>query len=139
MKASATIEGQIPDPALKIESGELLRFLYRIANRGQNDLIDLNYKGVYFSLGIILAASDDALNRSGWAGHFHYAKRLLDEGYNTIYVFGIGRKAQIATKIAYAVKKSDDRIVKSITHQYRHINMENGRRYIASCVELATY
>ena len=28
MKASATIEGQIPDPALKAESGELLRFLY---------------------------------------------------------------------------------------------------------------
>lgn len=139
MKASATIEGQIPDPALKAESGELLRFLYRIANRSQNDLIELNYKGVYFSLGIILAASDDALNRSGWSGHFHYAKKLLDDGYNTIYVFGIGRKAQIATKIAYAVKKSDDRIVKSITHQYRHINLENGQRYIASCVELATY
>lgn len=139
MKASATIEGQIPDPALKAESGELLRFLYRIANRNQDDLIELNYKGVYFSIGIILAASDDTLNKSGWSGHFHYAKKLLDEGYNTIYVFGIGRKAKIATNIAYAVKQSDDRIVKSITHQYRHVNTTNGHRYTASCVELATY
>lgn len=140
MKAAATIESQIPDPALKAESGELLRFLYRIANRGQQDeQIDLNYKGIYFRLGIILAARDDTLNKFGWSGHFHYAKKLLDEGYNTIYVFGIGRKAKIATKIAYAVKESDERIVKSITHQYRHVNTETGNRYVATCVELATY
>lgn len=139
MKASATIEGQIPDPALERESGELLRFLYRIASRNQNDEVELNYKGVYFSLGIILAAKDETLNKSGWSKHLHYARKLLNKGYDTIYVFGIGRKAKVATKIAYAIKKSDDRIVKSITHQYRHINTENGNRYTASCVELATY
>ena len=139
MKAAATIEGQIPDPALIVESTELLRFLYRIAERSSDDLVELNYRGSYFSLGIILAASDDTLNKSGWSGHFHYAKRLLNEGYNTIYVFGIGQKANIARKIAYAVKDSDDRIVKSITHQYRHVNMKTGNRYYASCIELSTY
>jgi len=140
MKASATIEGQIPDPALKAESGELLRFLYRIANRGpEDDLVELNFKGVYFRIGIILAANDETLNKSGWSAHFHYAKKLLDNGYNTIYVFGIGQKAKIAKRIAYAVKKSDERIVKSITHQYRHVNTSTGYRTLASCVELDTY
>lgn len=140
MKASASIEGQIPDPALKAESGEFLRFLYRIANRGpEDDQVELNFQGIYFKIGIILAANDITLNKKGWSGHFHYAKRLLDDDYNTIYVFGIGSKAKIARSIAYAVKKSDDRIVKSITHQYRHVNTFSGHRYYASCVELDTY
>ena len=140
LKASATIEGQIPDPALKAESGELLRFLYRIANRGPEDeSVDLKFKGVYFNLGIILAANDDTLNKSGWSTHLRYAKQLLDDGYTTLYIFGIGQKAKIATNIAYAVKQRDERIVKSITHQYRHVNASNGKRYTAACVELDTY
>lgn len=140
MKASASIAGQIPDLSLKAESGELLRFLYRIANRDpEDDLVELNFMGVYFRVGIILAANNETLNKSGWSTHVYYAKKLLDEGYNTIYVFGIGRKAQIAKRIAYAVKKSDNRIVKSITHQYRHVNTSTGYRTLASCVELDTY
>mgnify|MGYP001099577484 FL=1 len=87
----------------------------------------------------MLAANDETLNKNGWSGHFHYAKKLLDQGCNTIYVFGIGKKANVASKIAYAVKDSDDRIVKSITHQYRHLNIDRGIRTTAVCVELDTY
>ena len=111
MKAAATIEGQVPDPCLKAESAELLRFLYRIANREHDEQIELTYLGIYFKIGILLAANDETLNKNGWSGHFHYAKNLLDQGCNTIYVFGIGKKANVASKIAYAVKDSDDRIV----------------------------
>ena len=95
--------------------------------------------GIYFKIGILLAANDETLNKNGWSGHFHYAKKLLDQGCNTIYVFGIGKKANVASKIAYAVKDSDDRIVKSITHQYRHLNIDRGIRTTAVCVELDTY
>lgn len=139
MKAAATIEGQVPDPCLKAESAELLRFLYRIANREHDEQIELTYLGIYFKIGILLAANDETLNKNGWSGHFHYAKKLLDQGCNTIYVFGIGKKANVASKIAYAVKDSDDRIVKSITHQYRHLNIDRGIRTTAVCVELNTY
>ncbi len=140
MKAASTIDGEIPDPCLQAESGELLRFLFNIANRGPDDeQVDLNYKGVYFKVGIILAASDITLNRTGWSGHFHYAKKLLDGKYDTIYIFGIGKKAKIASRIAYAVKDQDERIIKSVTHQYRHLNMSTGYRATAVCVELDTY
>lgn len=139
MKAASTIAGEIPDPCLTAESAELLRFLYRIASRGPEDFIDLNYKGVYFKIGIILAANDETLSQSGWASHFHYAKKLLDKGYDTLYIFGIGRKMKTATKIAYAVKDADDRIVRTVTHQYRHVNSETGWRTTAVCVELDTY
>ena len=44
-----------------------------------------------------------------------------------------------ATKIAYAVKDADDRIVRTVTHQYRHVNSETGWRTTAVCVELDTY
>lgn len=113
--------------------------MYRIASRGPEDFIDLNYKGVYFKIGIILAASDETLSQSGWASHFHYAKKLSDKGYDTLYIFGIGRKMKTATKIAYAVKDADDRIVRTVTHQYRHVNSETGWRTTAVCVELDTY
>ena len=138
-KAAASISGQLPDPCLVAESGELLRFLYRIAERKPDEMIDLNYQGTYFRVGIILAANTDTLNSSGWSSHFRYAKKLLDSGINTLYVFGIGRKEKIAAKIAYAVKESDERIVKSVTHQYRHVNTKTGKRLTATCVELDTY
>ncbi len=140
MKASATIAGQVPDPALNAESGEFLQFLYRIANRGPvDDLVDLNFMGVYFKIGIILVANDKTLNRNGYLAHFNYAKRLLDNGYTTIYVFGIGRKAKIAKKIADMLKNRDNRIVKLIPHEYRHVNTSTGFRTNATCVELETY
>ena len=139
MKAVATIDGQIPDPCLQAESGELLHFLYQIANREHAENNALNYKGTYFKIGIILAANDVTLNKTGWSSHFHKAKELLDNGYNTLYVFGIGRKAKVASKIAYAVKNNEERIVRSITHQYRHVNTATGYRSIAVCVELDTY
>ena len=138
-KAAASISGQLPDPCLMAESGELLRFLYRIAERQPDEMIDLTYQGTYFKLGVLLAANTDTLNNTGWSSHFHYAKKLLDSGINTIYVFGIGRKEKIATKIAYAVKDSDERIVKSVTHQYRHVNTKSGNRLTATCIELDTY
>lgn len=139
MKAVVTIDGQIPDPCLRAESGELLRFLYQIANREHEENNDLNYNGTYFKIGIILAANDETLNKTGWSSHFYKAKKLLNDGYNTLYVFGIGRKAKVASKIAYEVKNNDDRIVRSITHQYRHVNTSTGYRSVAVCVELDTY
>lgn len=139
VKAVATIDGQIPDPCLIAESSELLRFLYNVATREPNEAMEMTYTGVYFKIGIMLAANDVTLEKNGWGGHFRYAKTLLEKGLETIYIFGIGRKSNVASKIAYAVKDSDDRVVKSITHQYKHISAKTGARLTAICVELDTY
>lgn len=140
MKASSTIVGELPDPCLKAESGELLSFLYKIANRATSDEdIELTFSSTYFNIAIVLAASNDVLKQRGWGPHFRYAKKLFSKGYNTVYVFGIGVKADVAKKIAYAVKESEIRVVKSSTHEYRHFNVASGIRTRAICVELDTY
>ena len=139
-KAVATIIGQVPDPCLQAESGEFLRFLYRIATRtAEDETVELNIKSNYFQIGIVLAVSNKTLRKSGWSAHYHYIQRLLSENYRTVYIFGIGKKASIASNIAYAVKDSDDRVVKTITHKYKHINKSTGVRYDAVCIELDTY
>ncbi|MFQ6963464.1 MAG: hypothetical protein ACLRR6_04955 [Oscillospiraceae bacterium] len=80
MKAAATIEGQVPDPCLKAESAELLRFLYRIANREHDEQIELTYLGIYFKIGILLAANDETLNKNGWSAPFSLREETTGSG-----------------------------------------------------------
>lgn len=139
-KAAATICDQIPDPCLVSESGEFLRFLYRISMRVTDDeTVELNCKFNYFNIGIVLAAKRDPSKNFSMRPYLQYIKGLLNEKHRTIYVLGIGSKIAAAKKIAYAAKKTYESIIKSITHKYTHVNQSSGKRYDAVCIELDTY
>lgn len=139
LKAVGTIEGEIPDPCLMAESRELLHFLFSIANRNPDEQIDFNFVSNYFKIGIVLAAKDSTISKNGELSHFKYIKNLIDKGYETIYIFGIGSKVDIAKRIAQKTKKDESRFLKSVTHTYKHINVTSGRRYTAVCIELRTH
>lgn len=126
-KAGMSIYGQIEDPELVAESKEFMRFLHNIAIRLSNEVSDLCFNRDYFKVAIFLTASDKTLKKSGIKPFINAINKMLSDGIETIYIFGLGRKREIAEDISNEVD-SDFRIDKIIKHTYKHINNENGIR-----------
>lgn len=126
-KAGLNIYGQVEDPELFAESKEFMRFLYNIANRISSDPTDLCFNRDYFKVAIFLTASNRTLKTSGISPFIKAISRQLDDGIETIYIFGLGSKREVAEQISTELD-DDFRIEKIDKHSYKHINMENGRR-----------
>lgn len=125
-KAGMSIYNQIEDPELFAESKEFMRYLYNIANRTSSDPTDLCFNRDYFKVAIFLTASDRTLRIRGIAPFVRAISKQLDEGVETIYVFGLGRKIEIAEQISKELD-SDFRISNIKEHLYKHVN-DNGKR-----------
>ena len=140
-KASAQEVGAVPDPCLKAETGELLHFLERMALKVSGDPEDLNFNREYFKIGILLAISDRTMNNKGLEAHSKVISHLLDDGIETIYIFGLGTKVGIALQLARETKKTDYRILRTITHEYKHYSQseKSGKRTKGVCIQLTTY
>lgn len=126
-KAGLTISGSVEDPLLFAESKEFMRFLYNIANRTSTDPTNLCFNREYFKVVIFLTASTYTLNKSGIKPFIKVARKQLDAGIETIYVFGLGSKRETAKQISNELD-SDLRIAKIIKHVYKHISNEDGKR-----------
>lgn len=125
-KAGMTIYGDIEDPELKAESKEFMRFLYNIAIRLSNEVSDLCFNRDYFKVAIFLTASNKTLKSAGIQPFIKAISHKLNEGIETIYIFGLGAKREIAEQISKELD-SDFRISKIKKHSYRHVN-DNGKR-----------
>ena len=127
-----------PDPLLQAESRELLSFLYRIA-LGLKDPEDLKFKREYFKIQICLAASDDTYSRFGTKIYLKHLNESLSEGIETIYIFGLGRKIDIAKELAVSLKETDYRVSEAIGHKYRHRSNVDRRSVSGICYEINVY
>lgn len=125
-KAGMSIYNQIEDPELFAESKEFMRYLYNIAIRLSQDVTDLSFNRDYFKVAIFLSASNKTLKSSGIRSFVKAILKKFDEGIETIYVFGLGNKREIARQISEAVE-NELVIVKIVGHSYKHVN-ENGKR-----------
>lgn len=125
-KAGTSIYGDIPDPELIAESKEFMNYLYRIAARISSETSDLCFNRDYFKVAIFLTASTKTLNKSGIAPFIRAAYQQINDGIETIYIFGLGSKREVAEQISNELG-SDFRIGETIKYTYKHIN-ENGRR-----------
>lgn len=125
-KAGMSIYGEIPDPELIAESKEFMNHLYRIAAKISTEPSDLSFNRDYFKVVIFLTASTETLKRAGIRPFVKAAHKQLNDGIETIYVFGLGSKREIAEQISNELD-GDLRIKQIIKHTYKHIN-ENGRR-----------
>lgn len=125
-KAGMSIYGEIPDPELIAESKEFMHHLYRIAARISSEASDLCFNRDYFKVAIFLTASTRTLKKSGIIPFIRAADKQLSNGIQTLYIFGLGSKREIAEQISNELD-SDFRIGQIIKHSYKHIN-ENGRR-----------
>ena len=136
-KAGMSIYGQIEDPELIAESKEFMRFLYNIAIRLSNEETDLCFNRDYFKVAIFLTASNWTLRNYGITPFIKVAYEQLTNGIETIYVFGLGRKRQIAEQISKEIG-NDFRVSYIKEHTYRHINSA-GKRTPGIFYECAVY
>jgi len=137
-RAMLRVEDGLPDPCLQSESSELLSFLNGVAHRQREEHIDLTFKSNYFNIAIVLAASNPTMRFKGTIAYRNYLLKLLDDNYETIYIFAIGEKVAIAKQIATEFKAFDGRIIKTVARPYTHI-FSDKRRMAAVCIELGTY
>jgi hypothetical protein len=135
-KAAGELFGEEPDKCLLFESRELVRFLHNIAMRESNEESLLQIKNNYFKIAIILTANNRTLKRSGIKPYIKSIKDYINKGYDTIYMFGIGRKIFTAQDIAKYINEDSENMYFATQHEYEHI-FKDGQRKKAVVYEIS--
>ena len=138
-KAGRKIYPELPDPLFAVESRELLTYLYHIALGNLDDADAFQFNREYFRLHIILAAKSTTYSKAGINPYLKHINASLSEGIETIYVFGLGRKMEIAKEIVKTISTTDFRIVSTTPHLYRHRSIFDGRSVSGVCYEMSVY
>lgn len=138
-KASSKIYPDTPDPLLIAESREFLTYLYRIALRNISDVEEFQFNREYFKVHIFLTANSRTYARSGLRPYLNNINKSLSSGTETIYVFGLGRKTEIAKEISETIKETDFRIASITPHHYRHKFQADGNTIRGACYEISVY
>lgn len=137
-KVSQKIFPEEPDPLLIAESKELLTYLHRIAKCGITDVAELQFNREYFKIHIFLTAKTITYLKSGIKPYLKHITNSISEGIETLYIFGLGRKIDIANEITSELKKTDFRVDTVIPHHYRHKSLD-GRTVHGVCFEVNVY
>lgn len=138
-KAARKIYPDQPDPLLVAESKELLTYLHRIAMGGISDLDEFQFNREYFKIHVFLTANSNTFAHSGLKPYLKHMSTSLSQGTETLYVFGLGKKMDIAKQIADELKETDFRIAQVIPHFYRHRSIQDGRSVRGVCYEVCVY
>lgn len=136
-KAGMSIYGEVEDPELVAESKEFMNYLYDIAIGISDDYERLCFNRDYFKVAIFLTASNKTLKYVGIKPFIRAISKKLDEGIETIYVFGLGAKREVAQVISQEANE-DIRVNSVVKHSYRHIG-EDGRRVSGVFYECCIY
>lgn len=138
-KAARKIYPDSPDPLLVAESTELLTYLHRIALGNISDYTEFQFNREYFKIHVFLTARSETYLRSGLRPYLKHMSTSLSQGTETIYIFGLGRKVDIAREIAEALRETDFRITQVIPHYYRHKSLRDGHSVQGVCYEVCVY
>lgn len=138
-KATRKIYPEAADPLLIAESKELLTYLYRIALGNISDLDELRFNREYFKIHVFLTAKTETYIRSGLTPYLKHINTSISEGTETIYVFGLGRKVDIAKEIANSIGETDYRVSEIVPHHYRHKSLRDGHSVHGVCYEISVY
>lgn len=138
-KATQKIYPDTPDPLLAVESKELLTYLYRIAMGNLTSLDELQFNREYFKIHVFLTARTQTYLQQGIKPYLKHINDSLNEGTETIYIFGLGRKVSIAEEIAKSLSETDFRVTGVIPHYYRHKSIRDGSTVQGVCYEVSVY
>lgn len=127
-----------PDPLLIAESKEFLTYLHRIALGAVSDIGEFRFQREYFKVHIFLTAKTITYLRSGIRPYLKHMSESLSSGTETLYIFGLGTKINIATEITDALIERDFRITKIVPHYYKHKGQE-GRTVAGVCYEVIIF
>lgn len=134
-KATNKVFPEKADPLLVAESKGLLNYLHRIASGVTDDVSDLKFNKEYFKVHIFLAAKTSTYLRSGIKPYMKHIYESISSGTETIYIFGLGRKVEVAKEIANEINQTDFRVEKIDVHKYRHKSLD-GRSVSGVCYEV---
>ena len=137
-KVTQKVYPEESDPLLLAESKELLNYLHRIALGGVSDVSELQFNREYFKIHIFLTAKTRTYQRSGIRPYLKHIRTSINEGVETIYIFGLGRKMEIAKEITNELSQTDFRVNYVNTHNYRHRSLD-GRTVSGVCYEVVIY
>lgn len=137
LKAADGLFGDNPDPCLIAESREIVRFLYDVATRDTNDNTKLCLNTNYFKIAIILTAKEEVFKKAGVNPYIKRIKGFMDEGFGTIYMFGIGRKIVAAEEIAKQINMDETAMYWASQRRYTHI-FKDGRKKQAVIYEISS-
>lgn len=138
-RATQKIYPDTPDPLLIAESKELLNFLYRIAAVGVDDVSLLQFNREYFKIHVFLTAKTLTYKKQGIRPYIKHISHSISQGTETVYMFGLGRKTEIAKEIADELKKTDFRIDYIKPHYYNHRSVKDGHSVRGVCYEIKIY
>lgn len=138
-KAARKVYPDQPDPLLIAESKELLTYLYRIAMGGVGDFDEFQFNREYFKIHVFLTANSRTYAQSGLRPYLKHMSTSLSQGTETLYIFGLGRKMDIAKEIAEALRETDFRVAQVIPHYYRHRSIKDGHSVRGVCYEICVY
>lgn len=138
-KATKKVFPDEPDPLLIAESKEMLTYLYRIAMGGTTDFDDFKFNREYFKIHIFLTANSRTYQRSGLRPYLKHIGESLSDGTETVYIFGLGRKVDIARKIVESLQETEFRVNIVKPHYYRHRSNLDGRTVQGVCYEVSVY
>jgi len=138
-KAARKVYPDQPDPLLVAESKELLTYLYRIAMGGVSDFAEFQFNREYFKIHVFLTANSRTYAKSGLRPYLKHMSNSLSQGTETLYIFGLGRKMDIAKEIADALRETDFRVAQAIPHYYRHRSIKDGHSVRGVCYEICVY
>ncbi|MDF2485674.1 MAG: hypothetical protein K0R46_1842 [Herbinix sp.] len=130
---------EIGDQCFTYETSEFLRFLHNIATGSVTDVSEFYFNRNYFKIRIFLTANSITYKFNGTKVYLKHLFKSIDDGIETIYLFGLGKKAAIAKEITEEAIQKDFRIAKIIPHEYRHRNYESGRSVKGVCFEINVY
>ncbi len=126
------------DPCFTAESREFLHFLHRIAAKIENDPNGLCFNREYFKVDIFLTANDFTLKKGGTDLFVKKIFQAIKDGIETIYVFGLGRKIEVARNITQQIQ-GDFRVANVKYHRYNHRRIDDGKRIKGICCEINIY
>lgn len=138
-KATRKIYPDSPDPLLVAESKELLTYLHRIAMGDVSNFDEFQFNREYFKIHVFLTANSRTYAQSGLRPYLKHMSSSLSQGTETLYIFGLGRKMDIAKKITDALKETDFRVTQVIPHFYRHRSIHDGHSVRGVCYEVCVY
>lgn len=127
------------DPCFTAESKEFLYYLHRIATGVASIPDDLCFNREYFKVHIFLAANTRTYIRSGAKVYLKHIFKSIDEGTETLYIYGLGKKMEIAKELAEEAGHEDFRIEKIIPHYYKHRSLKDSKRINGVCIEVQIY
>jgi len=136
MKAGQKAYPAFTDPGLIAESKEFLYYLRTIARNEHSSHDELNFNREYFKTAVVLTANDETYKKKGIKPYTSIISKLINNGIESIYVFGLGRKIEVAETVVREIEKKDIRIIECKKNFYSHKKLDFTGRVRGICIEI---